>query len=97
MRSKFFISIFFLVYFILLFILLFFFFIIIIIILLLFFFGGGGGGGGRLKLLFFGLEIFVDIYWGALLFLTGYFYNQLLLFVFCDEIYTTIKHDGKGI
>ena len=23
-------------------------------------------------------------------------YNQLLLFVFCDEIYTTIKHDGKG-
>ena len=26
----------------------------------------------------------------------GYFYNQLLLFVFCDEIYTTIKHDGKG-
>ena len=41
----------------------------------------------------------MDIYWGSILFLTffmGYFYNQLLLFVFCDEIYTTIKHDGKG-
>ena len=56
-------------------------------------------GGVQLKLLFLGVRDFCGYILGSVLFLTifmGYFYNQLLLFVFCDEIYTTIKHDGKG-
>ena len=55
-------------YFNIFFILFYFFYFIYFFIFLFFFLGGGGGF--QLKLLFFGLEIFVDIYWGSLLFLT---------------------------
>ena len=63
----------------------------------IFFFFFGGGGGFNKNNSFLGWEIFVDIWGGGsllnLIIFMGYLLKQLLLFVFCDEIYHNTNYN----